>query len=71
MLIVYLYVNDLIFIGNNLIMFGQFKEVMPLEVLCYTILAQKRDKPKMINIFFSQEGYAKEILRKFSIYEYV
>ncbi|XP_059669533.1 uncharacterized mitochondrial protein AtMg00810-like [Cornus florida] len=69
---VFLYVDDLIFIGSNPKMFENFKKVMAREfemtdigIMAYYLgieVKQMKD-----GIFIHQEGYAKEILKKFKM----
>ncbi|XP_028112808.1 uncharacterized protein LOC114310909 [Camellia sinensis] len=72
MLLACLYVDDLIFIGNNPAMFKDFKRSMVQEFEMTAIglmahflgieVAQRKD-----GIFISQSGYAKEILKRYGI----
>ncbi|XP_042446421.1 uncharacterized mitochondrial protein AtMg00810-like [Zingiber officinale] len=71
-LIVYLYVDDLIFMGSNPIMFGKFKEAMTKEferteigLMAYYLSIEVNRRE--VGIFNSQEGYAREILKKFKM----
>ncbi|KAL0448352.1 UNVERIFIED_CONTAM: Retrovirus-related Pol polyprotein from transposon TNT 1-94 [Sesamum latifolium] len=73
-LLVCLYVDDLIFTGNNPSLFENFKKEMSLEFdmtdLClmpyYLGLEVKQSKE---GIFLSQAGYAKEVLKKFNMFD--
>ena len=63
-LLVCLYVDDLIFIGNNLIIFDDFKEVMTqgFEMINISLMSYYLNievKQTKNNIFNSQEGYVK------------
>ena len=67
-LIVCLYVDDLIFIGNNPGMFEDFKKVMTKEfemtnigLMAYYLGIEVKQMED--GIFISQEGYAKDISR--------
>ncbi|KAK6123269.1 hypothetical protein DH2020_042997 [Rehmannia glutinosa] len=71
-LIVCLYVDDLIFTGNNPNMFEEFKKAMTREfemtdigVMAYYLGVEVKQQED--GIFISQEGYAKEILKKFKM----
>ena len=71
-LIVCLYVDDLIFTGNNPSMFKDFKKAMAREfemtdigLMAYYLGIEVKQMEE--GIFISQEGYAKEILKKFEI----
>lgn len=72
MLLVCLYVDDLIFTGNNLKMFDNFKRAMAKEfemtdirLMSYYLGIEVKQKDD--DIFISQKGYAKEILKKFEM----
>ena len=58
-LLVYLFVDDLIFFGNNSIMFDEFKEVRVESlgwltlVSCHSNLSEKTKK----DVFIFQKGY--------------
>ena len=63
-LLVCLYVDYLIFIGNNLIIFDDFKEVMTqgFEMINISLMSYYLNievKQTKNNIFNSQEGYVK------------
>ena len=71
-LIVCLYVDDLIFTGNNPNMFEEFKKAMTKEfemtdigLMAYYLGIQVKQQED--GIFISQEGYAKKILKKFKM----
>uniref|UniRef100_A0A2N9JBE9 Integrase catalytic domain-containing protein n=1 Tax=Fagus sylvatica TaxID=28930 RepID=A0A2N9JBE9_FAGSY len=71
-LIVCLYVDDLIFTGNNPSMFEDFKKAMAREfemtdigLMAYYLGIEVKQTEE--GIFISQEGYAKEILKKFEM----
>ena len=71
-LIVCLYVDDLIFTGNNRSMFEDFKKAMACEfemtnigLMAYYLGIEVKQTEE--GIFISQEGYAKEILKKFEM----
>jgi hypothetical protein len=71
-LIVCLYVDDLIFTGNNLSMFEEFKKDMSNEfemtdmgLMAYYFGIEVKQEDK--GIFITQEGYAKEVLKKFKM----
>uniref|UniRef100_A0A2N9GX95 Uncharacterized protein n=1 Tax=Fagus sylvatica TaxID=28930 RepID=A0A2N9GX95_FAGSY len=71
-LIVCLYVDDLIFTGNNPSMFEDFKNAMAREfemtdigLMAYYLGIEVKQTEE--GIFISQEGYAKEILKKFEM----
>ncbi|XP_057787939.1 uncharacterized mitochondrial protein AtMg00810-like [Salvia miltiorrhiza] len=71
-LIVCLYVDDLIFTGNNLSMFEEFKKVMTKEfemtdIGLMTYYLGVEVKQLKNGIFITQEGYVKEILKKFKM----
>lgn len=74
MLIVCLYVDDLIFIGNNHQMAEEFKKMMACEfeitdiglMSYYLGIEVKQSEYK---VFISQSGFAKEILKKFKMEE--
>ena len=71
-LIVCLYVDDLIFIGNNLSMFEDFNKAMAKEFDMTDIGLTSyylgiKVKQKEDEIFISQESYIKEILKKFNM----
>ena len=73
-LIVCLYVDDLIFTGNDAKMIEEFKKVMTREfemtdiglMSYYLGIEVKQEKE---GIFISQESYAKEVLKKFKMNE--
>ncbi|RZB65513.1 Retrovirus-related Pol polyprotein from transposon TNT 1-94 [Glycine soja] len=72
MLIVCLYVDDLIFTGNNPSMFEEFKKDMSNEfemtdmgLRAYYLGIEVKQEDK--GIFITQEGYAKEVLKKFKM----
>lgn len=67
-----LYVDDLIFTGNNPKMFEELKkamakesEMMDIGLMAYYLGIEVKQMDR--GIFISQEGYAKEILRKFKM----
>ncbi|KAL1549227.1 hypothetical protein AAHA92_17357 [Salvia divinorum] len=71
-LIVCLYVDDLIFTGNNPSMFEEFKKVMTKEfemtdigLMAYYLGVQVKQLED--GVFITQEHYAKEILKKFKM----
>ena len=71
-LIVCLYVDDLIFTGNNPNTFEEFKKAMTREfemtdigLMAYYLGVEVKQRED--GIFISQEGYAKEILKKFKM----
>ncbi|KAL5812625.1 hypothetical protein ACOSQ3_027575 [Xanthoceras sorbifolium] len=71
-LVVCLYVDDLIFTGNNLSLIEEFKKVMAKEfemtdigLMAYYLGIEVKQKEE--GIFISQENYAKEILKKFKM----
>ncbi|KAG6404541.1 hypothetical protein SASPL_136790 [Salvia splendens] len=71
-LIVCLYVDDLIFTGNNLSMFEEFKKVMTDEfemtdigLMAYYLGVEVKQLED--GVFITQEHYAKEILKKFKM----
>ncbi|KAK0577924.1 hypothetical protein LWI29_002417 [Acer saccharum] len=71
-LLVCLYVDDLIFTGNNQSMFKEFKEAMIREfemtdigLMSYYLGIKVKQREK--DIFISQERYAKEALEKFNM----
>ncbi|KAG6423988.1 hypothetical protein SASPL_114397 [Salvia splendens] len=71
-LIVCLYVDDLIFIGNNPSMFEEFKKAMTeeFEMTCIGLMAYYLGlevKQREYGVFITQEHYAKEILKKFKM----
>ncbi|KAE8657590.1 hypothetical protein F3Y22_tig00116989pilonHSYRG00496 [Hibiscus syriacus] len=71
-LIVFLYVDDLIFTGSNPSMFNEFKDVMmkEFEMIDMGLMAYYLGievKQQNDGIFISQESYAKEILKKFKM----
>jgi Reverse transcriptase (RNA-dependent DNA polymerase) len=74
LLIVALYVDDLIFMGNNQRLIDEFKKVMKLEfeitylgMMRYFLgLEIKQDKS---GIFISQGAYARDILQKFGMFD--
>ncbi|KAH9719925.1 hypothetical protein KPL70_005931 [Citrus sinensis] len=75
-LIVCLYVDDLIFTGSNPSLFEEFKRVMIKEfemtdigLMAYYLGIEVKQKEE--DIFISQESYAKEILKKFKMNDYV
>lgn len=71
-LLVCLYVDDLIYTGNNSKMFDEFKKVMTREfemtdiglMSYYLGIEVKQDEDE---IFISQEAYAKKVLEKFKM----
>ncbi|KAK6160456.1 hypothetical protein DH2020_003837 [Rehmannia glutinosa] len=72
MLLVCLYVDDLIFPGNNPNIFGDFKRAMAKEfemtnigLMSYYLGIEVKQQDD--GIFVSQEGYTKEILKKFEM----
>jgi Reverse transcriptase (RNA-dependent DNA polymerase) len=74
-LIVALYVDDLIFMGNSSIMVEEFKGVMMKEfkmtnliLIKYFLGLEIKQHEKVI--FVSQEAYAKEILKRFRMENY-
>ncbi|KAH9669729.1 hypothetical protein KPL70_021911 [Citrus sinensis] len=71
-LIVYLYVDDLIFTGSNPSLFEEFKRVMIKEfemtdigLMAYYLGIEIKHKEE--GIFISQESYAKETLKRFKM----
>ncbi|XP_044473188.1 receptor-like protein 43 [Mangifera indica] len=72
LLLVYLYVDDLIFTGNNQRLFEEFKKAMSQEfemtniglMSYYLGLEVKQTQGR---IFISQKSYAREILKKFNM----
>ncbi|MCV5002872.1 reverse transcriptase domain-containing protein, partial [Escherichia coli] len=71
-MIICLYVDDLIFTGNNPSMFKEFKNAMTREfemtdigLMAYYLGIEVKQKEE--GIFISQESYAKEILKKFKM----
>ena len=71
-MIICLYVDDLIFTGNNPNMFKEFKNAMTREfemtdigLMAYYLGIEVKQKKE--GIFISQESYAKEILKKFKM----
>ncbi|KAK2996001.1 hypothetical protein RJ640_019468 [Escallonia rubra] len=71
-LIVCLYVDDLIFTGNNVKMFDDFKKEMAKEfemtdisLMSYYLGIEVKQKDD--GIFISQEAYAKEVLKRFNM----
>jgi Reverse transcriptase (RNA-dependent DNA polymerase) len=75
LLIVTLYVDDLIFMGNNHRLIDEFKREMNLEfemtylgMMRYFLGLEIRHEKS--RIFISQGGYAQEILHKFGISDY-
>jgi hypothetical protein len=72
-LIVSLYVDDLIFAGNNRIMFDEFKHSMKMKFVM-TDRGKMRyvmgDEIKEYNkgIFIYEQKYAKEIMQRFGMY---
>jgi Reverse transcriptase (RNA-dependent DNA polymerase) len=74
LLIVALYVDDLIFMGNSQMLIDEFKKVMKLEfemtdlgmMMYFLGLEIKQEKS---GIFVSQGAYAREILQKFGIHD--
>ncbi|XP_050888292.1 uncharacterized mitochondrial protein AtMg00810-like [Lathyrus oleraceus] len=71
-LIVRLYVDELIFTWNNLSMFKEFKKDMSNEfemtdmgLMVYYLGIKVKQEDK--GIFITQEGYAKEVLKKFKM----
>ena len=72
MLIVCLYVDDLIYTGNNTTMFGSFKKSMMVEfemsdlgMMHYFLSIEVMQSS--IGIFLSQKKYVQEILDKFQM----
>ncbi|KAL0401556.1 UNVERIFIED_CONTAM: Retrovirus-related Pol polyprotein from transposon TNT 1-94 [Sesamum latifolium] len=73
-LLVCLYVDDLIFTSNNPNLFEKFKKKMSLEfdmtdlgLMSYYLGLEVKQSEK--GIFLSQAGYAKEVLKKFNIFD--
>jgi Reverse transcriptase (RNA-dependent DNA polymerase) len=74
LLIVALYVDDLIFMGNNQSLINEFKKVMKLEfemtylgmMMYFLGLEIKQEKS---GIFVSQGAYARKILQKFGMHD--
>ncbi|CAJ2651499.1 unnamed protein product [Trifolium pratense] len=71
-LIVCLYVDDLIFTGNNPTMFEEFKKEMTKEfemtdIGLMTYYLDIEVKQEDYGILITQEGYAKEVLKKFKM----
>ena len=70
-LVVWLYVDDLIFIGSNPSMFNEFKKEMTKEFemidIRLTSLPQHWSKQEDKGIFITQEGYAKKVIEKFKM----
>ena len=71
-MIICLYVDDLIFTGNNPRMYKEFKNAMTreFEITDIGLMAYYLDtevKQKEEDIFISQETYAHEILKKFKM----
>ena len=71
-MIICLYVDDLIFTGNNLSIFEDFKkamtkefEMMDIRLMAYYLGIEVKQKEDWI--FVSQESYTKEILKKFKM----
>ncbi|KOM27543.1 hypothetical protein LR48_Vigan437s000300 [Vigna angularis] len=71
-LIVCLYVDDLIFTGNNPSMFEEFKKDMTMEfemtdmgLMAYYLGIEVKQGNK--GIFITQESYAKDVLKKFKM----
>jgi hypothetical protein len=71
-LIVCLYVDDLIFTGNNPTMFEEFKKEMTKEfemtdigLMSYYLGIEVKQEDQ--GILITQEGYAKEVLKKFKM----
>ncbi|KAK2989293.1 hypothetical protein RJ640_027330 [Escallonia rubra] len=71
-LIVCLYVDDLIFTGNNVKMFDDFKKEMAKEfemtdigLMSYYLGIEVKQRDD--GIFISQEAYAKEVLKRFNM----
>ncbi|KAK0591710.1 hypothetical protein LWI29_006734 [Acer saccharum] len=71
-LLVCLYVDDLIFTGNNQSMFEEFKEAMirefemtDIRLMSYYLGIEVKQREE--GIFISQEWYAKEVLEKFNM----
>ncbi|CAB75469.1 copia-type reverse transcriptase-like protein [Arabidopsis thaliana] len=71
-LIACLYVDDLIFTGNNPSMFEEFKKEMTKEfemtdigLMSYYLGIEVKQEDN--GIFITQEGYAKEVLKKFKM----
>jgi Reverse transcriptase (RNA-dependent DNA polymerase) len=72
LLIIALYVDDLIFMGNNQRLIDEFKremklefEMTDLEMMRYFFGVEIRQKK--LGIFVSQGGYTQEILQKFEM----
>ncbi|XP_026445445.1 uncharacterized protein LOC113346062 [Papaver somniferum] len=68
------YIDDLIFTGNNPTMFEEFKKTMTREfemtdigLMSYYLGLEVKQQEN--GIFISQEGYAKEILKRFKMEE--
>ena len=71
-LIICLYVDDLIFIGSNPSMFEEFKQAMTKEFKVTDIGLMSyylgiKVKQEAGGTFFSQEGYARKVLKKFKM----
>ncbi|RDY12724.1 putative mitochondrial protein, partial [Mucuna pruriens] len=73
-LLVCLYVDDLIFTGNNLNLFEDFKKVMSCEfemtdigLMSYYLGLEVKQMNN--DIFVSQENYAKKVLEKFKMFD--
>ncbi|GKV40339.1 hypothetical protein SLEP1_g47998 [Rubroshorea leprosula] len=71
-MLVCLYVDDLIFTGNNANMFEEFKKAMTQEfemtdigLMCYYLGIEVKQNED--GIFISQEAYAKKVLEKFEM----
>ncbi|CAH9103236.1 unnamed protein product [Cuscuta epithymum] len=71
-LLVCIYVDDLIFTGNNMTMFDEFKQVMTREfemtdigLMSYYLGIEVKQMDD--GIFITQEGYAREVLKKFNM----
>ena len=74
-MIVCLYVDDMIFIGNNSKMFDEFKRVMAQEfemtdigLMSYYLGIEVKQNDD--SIFVSQEGCDRKILEKFNMQNY-
>ena len=73
-LLVYLYVDDFIFIGNNPSLFEKFKKAMSFEFKMTNIglmsyYLSLKVKQMGDAIFVSQESYVKEVLKKFKMFD--
>ncbi|CAH9069840.1 unnamed protein product [Cuscuta europaea] len=71
-LLVCIYVDDLIFTGNNMTMFDEFKQVMTKEfemtdigLMSYYLGIEVKQMND--GIFITQEGYTREVLKKFNM----